>query len=698
MGSNRKERLKLLFEDDPSLLYADTGLNKSTNTPSRSEGKLKGDITEEQAREALKTATIISGRDPKNTQLREEENIDHPKPPHDGDVDFEVPDAPLAACFCPVLAITRLPYKYIRNQGSDLIAKQFFDGGKIWARGWDLYYIYPPEDISTRPLLLMSAVQVQSLIDDINEHFHCSLSIPIDRRLGLILPFVKDGTPEPVFLGQCTSKETKDELELTIPSPWDDTEQGNPSADENLQNHPKFNLFRAKMQAGVEATKRRTKADKASRKLAQIRRQVDASRSLKRAQRYLGLRPRRPRDLHLPVFDMNTTSEEIEKAEMEYGLACGTILPPFDLDRPAPFPFAGEPIFICVDIEANERFHDDITEIGISVLDPLDLIGLAPGKDGENWISQIRSRHLRIQERSHVVNRTYLTGCPDKFGFGKSEFVPLKMAAQTVDECFQPPYLAQFPTAAEIATDGTEQQSDDVTHGGLSLMGVDKEIPEYKMRTRSIVFVGHDTRPDIRYLRLLGSTLFDTPTETPLPTNPSVEPDNPCAMQRPKFLEALDTGTLFRILKRQNNSSALGYVLYDLGINSRNLHNAGNDARYTLEAMVRIILLSRLLLDAGPKAIERTKTISWPLGPPCTGAAEQAVKLASTHDLAWMAEVERRIADSPDDSKDRIREECTVWAIATGWLNDFWEAVDDDTDGGRGKGIQVDGVKHKEAR
>jgi hypothetical protein len=538
----------------------------------------------------------------------------------------------------------------------------------------------------------MPAVQVQTLFDEINECFHCSLSIPTDCRLGLILPFVKDGTPEPIYLGRCVSKESKEKLESMIPSPWDDKEQSSPSTDEDLQNDHKFDLFRAKMQAGVEATKKKTKADKLSRKLGQIRRQIDSSRSLKRAQRYLGLRPRRPPGLLLPVFDTNTTPEEREKVEMEYGLACGTILPPFDQDRLAPFPFAGEPIFICVDIEANEHYHNDITEIGISVLDTLDLNGLAPGKFGENWISRIRSRHFRIEERSHIVNRTFISGCPDKFGFGESEFVPLKMAAQAVDECFQPPYLAQFPMVAKMKT---KQKLEDVTQGSLSSMGVDKEIPGYKMRARNIVFVGHDTRPDIRYLRHLGSTLFNPPAETPLPNSPSFGVDNPCSMPRPTFLEALDTGTLFRILKRENNSRALGYLLYDLGIPAWHLHNAGNDARYTLEAMVRITLMSRLL-DAGPQTIDSTNTISWPLGPPCT-RAEQALKLAKAHNLAWVAEVERRVSESPEDSKDRIREECAVWLIATGWRGDVWDSAVDDIDGGRGMGIQVDGSKHKSA-
>ena len=70
----------------------------------------------------------------------------------------------------------------------------------------------------------MPAVQVQTLIDEINECFHCSLSIPTDHYLCLILPFVKDGTPEPIYLGRCVSKESKEKLESMIPSPWDDKE------------------------------------------------------------------------------------------------------------------------------------------------------------------------------------------------------------------------------------------------------------------------------------------------------------------------------------------------------------------------------------------------------------------------------------------------------------------------------------------
>jgi hypothetical protein len=100
----------------------------------------------------------------------------------------------------------------------------------------------------------------------------------------------------------------------------------------------------------------------------------------------------------------------------------------------------------------------------------------------------------------------------------------------------------------------------------VQAMGVDKEIPGYKMRARNIVFVGHDTRPDIRYLRHLGVPSSIRQRKHPCQTTHPLELITPCSMPRPTFLEALDTGTLFRILKRENNSRALGYLLYDLGI------------------------------------------------------------------------------------------------------------------------------------
>lgn len=52
--------------------------------------------------------------------------------------------------------------------------------------------------------------------------------------------------------------------------------------------------------------------------------------------------------------------------------------------------------------------------------------------------------------------------------------------------------------------------------------------------------------------------------------------------------EIVDTAELYRFLRRENSSRFLGGVLADLGIAGWNLHNAGNDAVYTLQSMVVI--------------------------------------------------------------------------------------------------------------
>ena len=41
--------------------------------------------------------------------------------------------------FCPIAAVSRFPYKYIRSGDADAIANRFFNAGKFWNRCWDLY-------------------------------------------------------------------------------------------------------------------------------------------------------------------------------------------------------------------------------------------------------------------------------------------------------------------------------------------------------------------------------------------------------------------------------------------------------------------------------------------------------------------------------------------------------------------------------
>lgn len=55
-----------------------------------------------------------------------------PPDPHQGEL------APFGLNFSPFLAITRLPYKFLKRQFLQPVASVFFDEGKIWQREWDM--------------------------------------------------------------------------------------------------------------------------------------------------------------------------------------------------------------------------------------------------------------------------------------------------------------------------------------------------------------------------------------------------------------------------------------------------------------------------------------------------------------------------------------------------------------------------------
>lgn len=90
----------------------------------------------------------------------------------------------------------------------------------------------------------------------------------------------------------------------------------------------------------------------------------------------------------------------------------------WDVYSPAPFDPELSARFVCVDVEACERDHHIVTEIGVAILDSDDITGIPPGERGEHWFQLIKAHHLRIKEWSHKVNYKYVRGCPDMFGFG----------------------------------------------------------------------------------------------------------------------------------------------------------------------------------------------------------------------------------------------------------------------------------------
>lgn len=213
-------------------------------------------------------------------------------------------------------------------------------------------------------------------------------------------------------------------------------------------------------------------------------------------------------------------------------------------------------VFVCVDVESYERAHHLITEVGIATLDTRDLVNTPPGPDGEKWRPLIRTRHFRIKEHAHLVNSAFVQGCPDRFYFGESTMVSLAEAPVHVAACFSPPFGAHPSNTVDSVVD--------------LIKGVDLN------EQRNLIFLGHDTLGDVKYLQNLG---FDP-------------------MKVDNLLEALDTAVLYRVWRRELNATGLGRILHGFDIAGHGLHNAGNDAAYTVQAMLATCVRESSLRDS----------------------------------------------------------------------------------------------------
>lgn len=87
---------------------------------------------------------------------------------------------------------------------------------------------------------------------------------------------------------------------------------------------------------------------------------------------------------------------------------------------------------------------------------------------------------------------------------------------------------------------------------------------------RNLVFVGHDARQDNEALQKNG---YD-------PSNLS------------NLVDVADTAHMFQSLTRSPQLSKLSNVLQSVGLSGYNFHNAGNDAAYTMQAMIGIAIKS----------------------------------------------------------------------------------------------------------
>ncbi|KXL48139.1 hypothetical protein M433DRAFT_130585 [Acidomyces richmondensis BFW] len=198
------------------------------------------------------------------------------------------------------------------------------------------------------------------------------------------------------------------------------------------------------------------------------------------------------------------------------------------------------PVFVCIDCEAYEHAQHKITEIGVAVLDSLDVAGLDASQGKEAWFAKMKCAHYRPIEYASLRNKKYIRGCPDSFNFGPSTWIHLKDASKILRRIFA------FPTRLQDAGQFDNVQSQD--------------------GYRNVVFVGHDANSDSKFLKQVG---FSLTTDA-------------------KIVRIMDTQHVCGGSKK--NQIGLRSLLLSLGIEPVNLHNAGNDAVYTLQALIAMAL------------------------------------------------------------------------------------------------------------
>jgi hypothetical protein len=382
------------------------------------------------------------------------------------------------------------------------------------------YYIWDIEPI--KPLILIRESQFQELLKEINTHLKLGLRITdAQREEGLVARFPDHSQCLPRYLGRSRSREEYEEMVNATPN------ETFCAAGEPAHGPPDsrtLEQFKQLMEELWDVQRAKSKATREKKHQHRLETQKTLMDQFKRAQRYLGLR-----------------------ANLAQGHDKSAGPPqPIDPELPAPFEFEKSVVFVCVDVESFERAHHKITEVGVATLDTRDLIGVAPGKDGEGWREKIKARHFRINEHRHLVNSSFVAGHPDGFDFGESTFVSLKDAPVHVATCFRPLFGVHASNTAE---------SDIVA----MMRGIDLD------EKRNIIFLGHDTQGDVRYLQQLG---FD-----PLKVD--------------SMVETMDTATLFRVWRREQQPTNLGKILYHFDIMGWKLHNAGNDAVYTVSFLTK---------------------------------------------------------------------------------------------------------------
>ncbi|KAK3333439.1 hypothetical protein B0T19DRAFT_126065 [Cercophora scortea] len=409
--------------------------------------------------------------------------------------------------FAPWRLVKHYPEMYVGKRNGERAAPLFTDEALHKDRIWDLYYVHQPAEFNKEPVIFVPTYQFENLLGVVNAKLDTELTIPPGVNAGKYkMRFGLENTPHLHFLGRSTSYETFESLRKAIPEPH---------ADDNLKNattrgREMFLDSLAKVFSPV------TKGNQSEKKRRQrIDNHRAWGRSIKRAQRYLGLR--------------QNAADRGETAPVEPRR--------LDLGQPMVIEPEGSVLFVAIDIEAYEFNQDIITEIGIAVLDTSQLAKVAPGDGGKGWFPVVAARHIRVEENSWAKNSVHVPGCAHRFDFGESEFIP----------------MAKIPSVLERIIEGAAHAND-------------------AGKKRPVVLVFHDQGQDIKYLNTLGYDI----------------------MKAENVLEIVDTREMHQYIVRADNPTSLCSILVLLGIPYRYLHNAGNDAVYTMQAMIGLAIKRRL--------------------------------------------------------------------------------------------------------
>ncbi|KAM0714656.1 hypothetical protein Q7P37_009954 [Cladosporium fusiforme] len=195
-------------------------------------------------------------------------------------------------------------------------------------------------------------------------------------------------------------------------------------------------------------------------------------------------------------------------------------------------------VFVCLDCEAFERDQKKVTEVGVAILDTRNLRDIDLFTSSVAIMEHIKAAHYRPVEYSKFVNKRFVHGCPDAFGFGTSTWVRLPDVAPILHRVFQDPPSLSDAARFQVQTPTTQ---------------------------RNVIVIGHGLGNDDKYLRTLGFSLGAVGN----------------------IVGRADT----QKLTGSKTQVGLKKLLAALEIDAMNLHNAGNDAVYTLQAFVKMLCL-----------------------------------------------------------------------------------------------------------